>query len=173
MRPLGQSVSAPGKRSVLRIVHSAGRPIIFRFYRYAWSLIRCAMGRSFLFFGPIFFFLLPTSLLAHEDDGPPISITSPDTGNTYAFGSIKHRALIWDKKTKTLIVQVTFIDSQQGDGQSNEDEHEFKLPGISSMPRRTCKVLLFPFPTIGRMAWPRLCATPTPYPLITSSPLPM
>jgi len=74
---------------------------------------------------------LPAALVAHEDDGPPIAITSPDIGTTFVFGAIKNHALIWNKNAKVLIAQVTFIDAQQDDGQSNEDTHEFRLPGVN------------------------------------------
>jgi hypothetical protein len=65
------------------------------------------------------------------DDGPPIAITSPDTGTTYVYGAIKHHALIWNPSQKMLIAQVTFSDVNQDLGAANDDTHEFRLPGIS------------------------------------------
>jgi len=69
--------------------------------------------------------------LPAEDDGPPISITSPDVATTFAFGTVKNRALFWNKSGKVLIARVTFTDAEQNSGQSNEDTHDFRLPGIS------------------------------------------
>jgi len=77
------------------------------------------------------FFFLPHSALAQSNDGPPISITSPDTGTTFALGSIKRRALIWNSGAKILIAQVTFVDTHQDNGQSDEDTHDFRLPGVT------------------------------------------
>jgi hypothetical protein len=66
-----------------------------------------------------------------EEAGPLISITSPDTGTTFAFGSIKSRALIWNKKEKMLSAQVTFVDSEDGQLRNEEDTHSFRLPGVT------------------------------------------
>src|SRR4051812_27712869 len=74
--------------------------------------------------------LLPSGYLFAEEEGPPISIKSPDTAVTFAYGSIKDRALIWKKKDKVLVARVTFTDAQQNNGQANDDTHEFKLPGV-------------------------------------------
>lgn len=76
------------------------------------------------------------ALLAQEDQpdsyGPLISITSPDTGTTFAFGTIKSHALLWDKKQKMLYAQVTFIQSEEdGELQASEDTHQFRLPGVT------------------------------------------
>jgi hypothetical protein len=65
------------------------------------------------------------------DDGPPISITSPDAGTTFAFGEIKNHSLIWDKKEKMLVAHVTFTDTEVNFGQASEDYHEFRLPGVT------------------------------------------
>lgn len=75
--------------------------------------------------------LLAPRLISAADDGPPIAITSPDKATTYAFGSIKSHALIWDKKRQLLIAQVVFIDPETASGQPEDDEHEFRLPGVS------------------------------------------
>ena len=74
--------------------------------------------------------LLAPRLISAADDGPPIAITSPDKATTYAFGSIKSHALIWDKKRQLLIAQVVFIDPETASGQPEDDEHEFRLPGV-------------------------------------------
>jgi hypothetical protein len=68
---------------------------------------------------------------AQRDDGPLISITSPDAAATFVYGSIKEHSLIWNKKEQVLIAHVTFIDSQDNSGSANEDTHEFRLPGIT------------------------------------------
>jgi len=65
------------------------------------------------------------------DDGPPISITSPDKGTTFAYGSIKNHTLIWSKKYKTLVARITFTDAEFNNGQPNDDTHEFRLPGVA------------------------------------------
>ena len=70
-------------------------------------------------------------LRAQEDDGPLISITSPDAATTFAYGSIKARSLIWDKKERMLTVRVTFTDAEQNNGPSNDDTHDFRLPGVT------------------------------------------
>jgi len=68
---------------------------------------------------------------ADGEDGPLISITSPDTAVTFAYGSIKDRALVWKKKQKMLVARVTFTDAEQSNGTPNDDTHEFKLPGVT------------------------------------------
>ena len=70
---------------------------------------------------------------AETDDGPPppISITSPDPGTTFAFGTVKDHTLIWRKSDKMLIARVTFTDAELNNGQSNDDTHEFRLPGVT------------------------------------------
>jgi hypothetical protein len=70
-------------------------------------------------------------LSGSDDDAYPISITSPDTGTTFAFGTIKHHALIWNESTHTLIAVVTFVDEQQDSLQANDDTHRFRLPGVT------------------------------------------
>ncbi len=65
------------------------------------------------------------------DDGPPISITSPDPASTFVYGSIKDHSLIWNKKDKVLIAHVTFLDTEENSGSANEDSHEFRLPGVT------------------------------------------
>ncbi len=88
------------------------------------------MFRHFLFL--VLALTLSTSVTLHaQDDGPPISITSPDAGTTFALGTIKARSLSWDKRAHVLIVRVTFTDAESANGQPNEDMHEFRIPGIS------------------------------------------
>jgi len=65
------------------------------------------------------------------DDGPPISIVSPDKGTTFAYGSIKNHILIWSKKHQTLSARITFTDAEFNNGQANDDTHEFRLPGVT------------------------------------------
>lgn len=75
--------------------------------------------------------IFPGMLCAWNDDGPPISITSPQNGTTYPKASIKNRALIWNKGRKMLIVCVTFTDNRESSGSSNDDTHYFDLPGVT------------------------------------------
>jgi hypothetical protein len=70
-------------------------------------------------------------LLAQDESGPLISIASPDTATTFAFGTIKRRALIWSESTRTLSAEVTFEDEQQYTLQPNYDTHRFRLPGVT------------------------------------------
>ena len=79
----------------------------------------------------LLFLALGVLPLAAQDDGPPISITSPDKATTYAVSTIKHRALIWNESTKTLSAEVTFVEETQGLAQSGDDTHRFRLPGIT------------------------------------------
>jgi hypothetical protein len=85
----------------------------------------------------VFLFLALDALpLAAQEEGPPISITSPDTASTFVHSTIKHRTLIWDDATKTLSAEVTFVDDQQDSSQSNDDTHRFRLPGVAFDPER-------------------------------------
>jgi hypothetical protein len=64
------------------------------------------------------------------EDGPPINITSPDTATTFAYGTIKNHVLFWDQQRQLLIARVTFTDAETSDGQAQDDEHDFRLPGV-------------------------------------------
>jgi hypothetical protein len=88
------------------------------------------MSRVFLW---IAFALLLVRPLAGEpgDDGPPIAITSPDAGTTFAYGTIKSHSLFWNKSQKMLIARVVFTDAEQANGSSNDDLHEFRLPNVT------------------------------------------
>lgn len=90
-----------------------------------------AMSRHLYFLPLALALLVFCPLWAQEDDGPLISITSPDRAVTFAYGSIKDRSLIWNKKEGVLIVRVTFTDAEQSNGSSNDDTHDFKLPGVT------------------------------------------
>ena len=84
----------------------------------------------------LFFFILALTLfsprlLSAQDDGPPISITSPDAATTFAYGTVKNHALVWNKKEKVLIAHVTFTDAEQSNGTPSDDTHEFRLFGVS------------------------------------------
>src|ERR1700722_10273332 len=84
---------------------------------------------------PVLLFLLGLLFLAPRflraaDDGPPIAITSPDAATTFAYGSIKDRALLWDSKNKMLFARIVFTDAEFSDGHAQEDEHEFRFPGV-------------------------------------------
>jgi len=65
------------------------------------------------------------------DDGPPISITSPDKATTFAYGIIKNHALVWNKAAKMLVARVTFSEEDSNYGNSTDDTHEFRLPGVT------------------------------------------
>jgi hypothetical protein len=92
------------------------------------------MSRYLLFLLLASILSTPRALFGQEDgppnDGPPISITSPDTGTTFSTGTIKERSLYWSRRSKTLIARVSFIDSQSV-GTPVEDVHEFRLPGVT------------------------------------------
>ena len=70
-------------------------------------------------------------LPAQEDDGPPISITSPDTAQTFAYATIKNHTLVWRKNDRMLVAFVTFTDAQQNMGEPSDDTQEFRLPGVT------------------------------------------
>jgi hypothetical protein len=84
-----------------------------------------------LFFLVLALALVSTRVASAQDDGPPIAITSPDTGTTFAYGTVKSHALVWNKKEKVLIAQVIFADENSDSGPSNDDTHEFRLPGVT------------------------------------------
>jgi hypothetical protein len=84
-----------------------------------------------LFFIVLALTLFSPRIVSAQDDGPPISITSPDTGTTFAFGTIKNHSLIWNKSKKVLIALVTFAEMDQDSGPSGDDTHEFRLPGVT------------------------------------------
>ena len=81
--------------------------------------------------------LLPSLAWAQEDvlvkdQGPPISITSPDTGSTFVYGTLKGRQLYWNKSQKMLIARVTYTDASLLDNNSPQDDTmEFRLPGVA------------------------------------------
>jgi hypothetical protein len=70
-------------------------------------------------------------LLADDEVHAIISIASPDSATTFAYGTIKNRALIWSDSTQTLSAEITFIDEQQSTNQPNDDTHRFRLPGVT------------------------------------------
>jgi hypothetical protein len=77
---------------------------------------------------------LPASRALCEpgDDGPPIAITSPDAGTTYAFGDIKSRSLYWRKSDKMLMAKITFTDENWlSNNTATDDILEFRLPGVT------------------------------------------
>jgi len=84
---------------------------------------RCALLLALL--------LLQGGLLAAFDDGPPISISSPDHGTTFARAQIKSHTLLWYAKQKMLVACVTFTDDMQNNGMPHDDTHYFHLPGVS------------------------------------------
>ena len=95
------------------------------------------MSRFLCLLAAAFGVLAPARALAQDsvlskDDGPPISITSPDTGSTFVFGSLKGRQLYWNNRAKMLIARVTFTDADLLDNNSPQDDTmEFRLPGVA------------------------------------------
>lgn len=89
------------------------------------------MPRRFAFLLLPLLFSLPGFLPALVDDGPPISITSPDTATTFAYGTVKTRSLVWKKKDNILVAVITFSDTEEGNGTPGDDTHEFRLPGVT------------------------------------------
>jgi len=90
------------------------------------------MIRTCLVLGAMAVLLWPGVLPAGEgNDGPPIAITSPDTATTFAYGSIKEHILLWKKAQHVLVARITFIDVDQAMGPSNDDQHDFRLPGVT------------------------------------------
>jgi len=66
-----------------------------------------------------------------REDGPPISITSPDTGSTFVYGTLKGRQLYWSKRARMLIARVTYTDADLLDvNTAQDDTMEFRLPGV-------------------------------------------
>ena len=94
------------------------------------------MIRGLLFLALLLSPLSLRVLPAQADDGPPISITSPDQATTFAYGSVKNHALVWNKAQKVLIAHVTFTDAELNNGQPNDDSHEFRLPGVNFDPAK-------------------------------------
>jgi hypothetical protein len=104
--------------------------IFFRIGSKWQTLYRAGMSRA-LFFLVLVAILFSPRILPAQNDGPPISITSPDVATTFAFGIIKNHALIWDKNHKVLIARVTFTEEDSNYGQATDDTHEFRLPGVT------------------------------------------
>jgi hypothetical protein len=84
-----------------------------------------------LFFLALALILFSPRISSAQDDGPPISITSPDVATTFAYGTIKHHALIWNKNEKVLVARVTFTDENSSEVQAADDTHDFRLPGVT------------------------------------------
>jgi hypothetical protein len=66
-----------------------------------------------------------------QDEAPPISITSPDTGSTFVFSTLKARSLIWNKYQRMLIARLTFTEDDENINTPQDDTLEFRLPGIT------------------------------------------
>ena len=66
------------------------------------------------------------------DEQLPVSIKSPVSGKTYAFGQIKSRLLNWDAKKNMLIAHVVFTNQYLASGGDiEEDDQYFPIPGIT------------------------------------------
>jgi hypothetical protein len=89
------------------------------------------MSRHALVLVIALFLFGPASLFAWQNDGPPIAITSPDTGTTFSHADIKSHSLIWQKKSKSLVAVITFSDARDTDSQAPDDTHYFQLPGVT------------------------------------------
>jgi len=93
---------------------------------------RAALASGMLRLACLLLLVTFPALAQDDNDAPPISITSPDTGVTFAFGTVKSHTLVWDKGTKMLLAEVTFIDRDDGGPeQTVEDTHTFRLPGVT------------------------------------------
>jgi hypothetical protein len=84
-----------------------------------------------LFFLVLALFLSLPRILSAQNEGPPISITSPDAATTFAYGTVKNHALLWNKRAKMLVAQVTFTDANLSITTPSDDTHEFRLPGVT------------------------------------------
>jgi hypothetical protein len=89
------------------------------------------MLRSLSFLALALLLLFPAAQANPQNDAPPISITSPDKGTTYAFGTIKNHTLIWSKNQKMLIARITFTADSDTQGTLSDDTQEFRLPGVA------------------------------------------
>jgi hypothetical protein len=76
-------------------------------------------------------FSRPEFLHAFGDDGPPISITSPNTDTTFPHADIRTHKLIWYKNRKMLVACISFTDARQNDTTSNDETYYFDLPGVT------------------------------------------
>ncbi len=72
-------------------------------------------------------FLLLTPIFAGE-----LSIQSPDTAQTFVFGSTKTRSLRWNDKKQLLSAEITFTNESYSDSNnsSTSESFSFALPGI-------------------------------------------
>jgi hypothetical protein len=75
--------------------------------------------------------LLSPRLAFAQDNGPPISITSPDAGSTYVYATLKNRSLLWSKRDQMLVARLTFAQIDDSGGTIEDDTLEFRLPGIT------------------------------------------
>jgi hypothetical protein len=94
------------------------------------------MARCFFCLAIAILLLAPVHVRAQDgilskDDGPPIAITSPDTGSTYIYGTLKGRQLYYNKQNRMLFARVTFTDSELADSTPQDDTMDFRLPGVS------------------------------------------
>src|ERR1700677_3152680 len=91
------------------------------------------MLRAALFLSLLGLFLFrPSNALAFGDDeGPPISITSPDHATTFVYGSVSQHSLFWDKKNQLLVAHLVFVDLNGNGGSTDNDAHDFRLPGVT------------------------------------------
>ena len=92
------------------------------------------MLRGFLYL--LLLLALPANTSAQDgvlskDDGPPISITSPDIGSTFVYASLKGRSLYWNKHDRMLVARVTFTEVDESANTPQDDTLDFRLPGIA------------------------------------------
>jgi hypothetical protein len=80
--------------------------------------------------GIILAWALITHADAQVDDGPLITIQSPETASTFAYGSIKSRSLMWNKQKRMLFAHITFVDGEDGSASANQDSFDFEFPGV-------------------------------------------
>jgi hypothetical protein len=95
---------------------------------YSSTMLRTALFLSLLGL----FLVCPSHALAFgDDDGPPISITSPDHAITFVYGSVSQHSLFWDKKNQLLVAHLVFVDLNGNGGSTDNDAHDFRLPGVT------------------------------------------
>jgi hypothetical protein len=81
--------------------------------------------------GSVFLVLAAAPPAVAFDDGPPISITSPDEARTFVLATLKEHSLFWNKRSHQLYARLVFAEIDQDGGSANDDAHDFLLPGVT------------------------------------------
>jgi len=64
-----------------------------------------------------------------DDDKPPVSIPSPFSGKTFAYGVMKAHHLVW--VDQMLIARLTYSNSLHENTNREEEDLDFPLPGVT------------------------------------------